>query len=104
MDNEFEEILPDIGSIQKGKIDLNDEVWIEQLAGLIRKKIDFYLKNSTEKLFQIFYRLDIEEKKVQEAFSRFNGVELADQLSRIVLEREIKRLKTRLKYATPKND
>ena len=71
---------------------------IEQLELFLAEQIQWLLENRIEKLMQIFYRLDINERKVREILENPSD-KTSLNLAKLVIEREIKRAETRIKYS-----
>lgn len=60
----------------------------------------YLLMNHMEQLLQILYRVDVKEELTKAAFAKTNPKEIAPELARLLIERELKKAETRLKYRT----
>lgn len=102
---------------------MNDEVKLRESALLISKhfdinqsefeveKVDYtlFLKNLTriigfllekdfKRLINGLYRIDVSEKKVNEVLNLSAPDEIASNIAKLILERELQKVETRLKY------
>jgi hypothetical protein len=73
---------------------LNEEALIE----IISAQIDYLIKNETERLFAILYRLDIDERSVR--FALIPGTTDAPHvvIAKLIIERQKEKAKSRLTY------
>lgn len=58
----------------------------------------YLLLNHMEQLLQILYRVDVKEQLTKEAFAQNDPQKIAPELARLLIERELKKAETRLKY------
>lgn len=69
---------------------------------LIREKlahlIAYLMQNHFEKLCQAMYRLDVSEKKFDEAMNLEPMVDIPYAIADLVIEREMQKVKTRIMY------
>jgi len=70
----------------------------EQLKQWLTNEIIKLLMNDMEKLLNILYRIDVNEKKVKEVFAQNNPTLIAPLLAEMLIEREMGKAETRLKY------
>jgi hypothetical protein len=92
-------INKDIGSLE-------DTMMIPAGMGLemplIREKlaylIAYLMQNHFEKLCQAMYRLDVSEKKFDEAMHQAELAEIPYVLADLVIEREMQKIRTRILY------
>ena len=75
----------------------------KRLLSMLEDGIQQLLSNNTEKLFQILYRLDIPESKVQAILKNHLPENWANRIAGLILEREKERLKWRAKYQSEQN-
>lgn len=68
----------------------------EEFISELAKAIQYLIDTDFEKLMQIFYRIDVDENKVRQAFSLEK--EVARELAILVIEREKQKVITRAKY------
>lgn len=73
----------------------------EMLHKKLTEHIIYLLLQNMEKLLQIFYRIDVAEKDVKQAFSQHDPRKIAPQLAELVIRRELKKAETRLTYRKP---
>lgn len=60
--------------------------------------ISWLLTHDLNRLLAIFYRIDLDEKKVNEILAFSESNQLAERLSDMVIERELQKAKTRINY------
>jgi hypothetical protein len=68
--------------------------FIQQLAD----KIAYMLEHNPDLLFSYFYRLDIDEHKIESIIFGQNPIPVNIQLAHLVLDRQIQRAETKRKY------
>lgn len=64
----------------------------------LTKVILHLLSHDLNRLLSIFYRIDLEEKKVNFILTFSKPDKIASELSELVYERELEKVKTRLRY------
>jgi len=77
--------------------DLNSS--LDSLVAALSKAIAQLLQSQPERLFQILYRLDVNESIVKAAFQEKTGEELCLTLAQKMVERQIQRIHIRQKYS-----
>lgn len=77
--------------------DLNNS--LDGLIASLSKAIAKLLQTQPERLFQILYRLDVNENIVKAAFQEKAGEELCLTLAQKMVERQIQRIQIRQKYS-----
>lgn len=70
----------------------------EQLKESLTSRIIFLLLNEMEKLLHILYRIDVNEKKVKEAFAQNNPKNIAPILAELIIERETQKVISRHRH------
>lgn len=75
----------------------NEEDALEELKRQLAQRIAHMMDDDFEALLQVFYRIDLGERAVN------NAIHLSDvpseKLAELVIEREIQKAKTRIEYA-----
>jgi hypothetical protein len=71
---------------------------IEQLREWLSSEIIKLMMNDMEKLLNVLYRIDVNEKKVKEIFAQHDPKLIAPGIADLIIEREIGKAETRLKY------
>jgi len=66
----------------------------EYLKGII----EHLLRNDMEKLLHAIYRIDIDERKFNEALASTDFFEARDKIVTLILKREFEKAESRLKY------
>ena len=68
------------------------------LRARLSEIINYLIDNDYGRLLNAMYRLDISENLFREAFDKLKGEEVASRLADLVIEREMEKIKTRMKY------
>lgn len=80
----------------------NDEIaQIDNFAALkffLSNKIRTMLSVQMPELLNLMYRIDLDEKKVKNAFKLLSEEEISEHLAELIIEREVKKAKTRKLY------
>ncbi len=71
-----------------------------QLQALVAGKLLEMLRKSPDKVFQLLYRLDVNEEKARLVFKRMNDEDIAEGLSELIIAREKQKIEIRKKYST----
>jgi len=91
-------ILSSTQSLQKYFDDNIKASNLEQLKEWLTSEIIKLMMNDMEKLLNILYRIDVNEKKVKEVFAQHNPKLIAPNLAELIIEREMGKAETRMKY------
>lgn len=68
------------------------------LRDFLRKQVSYLMDKEFNKLINIFYKLDIDEKKVKEVLALATPETIVDELVSLVIEREKLKIYYRQKY------
>ncbi len=82
----------------------NDAISEEELIEMLAIKLRHLIDNRMEYLFQILYRLDVNEAKVNDALSLTHNEPAHITLAKLIVERQKKKAETRIKYSSPDLD
>lgn len=74
-----------------------EDSW-EELKRNLKARLKELLNDEFNQLVNAMYRLDVSEARFNQALSAGNQDAIAEQLTEIVLNRELQRLETRRKY------
>ncbi len=90
-------------------IDPSEIIHLEHIdEDLLQKRLTLFiydlLQHNFEKLCSLMYRHDVRESAFDDALAQANDEERAKAIARIVIERELLKLKTREIYRRNKND
>jgi len=66
----------------------------------LTKAIEEMLNNDLNRLINTLYRIDVPEKKVMGALSKKNPEQIARSLATFVMERELEKVNSRMKYSS----
>lgn len=70
----------------------------EQLIMMLSPIIGSMLNSDMSKLLHVLYRIDVEENQVKQIISTEKPDLVATSLTRLIVDREIQKAKTRIKY------
>ena len=70
---------------------------------ILADKIAYLLDHNPDLLFSYFYRLDIDERKIEQIILQQGPVPINLQLAQLVLDRQIQRAKTKEEYKSGKD-
>lgn len=89
----LEKFKPDL-SYRKEKV-----VSESELLEVFSKAILKILRTNHQKIFNVLYRHDIDEKKAAMAFKLINDEDIAVELARLLIDREKQKIELRKKYS-----
>ena len=96
--NEVEKITHDLLLQEfEGDLPYAKEAVIESL----RQLIIYLLLHNLEKLWNILYRIDVNEQKVKALFEQNDPGKIAPEMARLIYERLEQKAQTRILYRTP---
>ncbi len=71
---------------------------LDELREKLEKIVAYLLDNEFERLLNAMYRLDINEDKFKIALSGMGTKAISEEITDLIITREIQKLKTRIKY------
>ena len=71
---------------------------LDELREKLEKIVAYLLDNEFERLLNAMYRLDINEDKFKIALSGMGTKAISEEITDLIISREIQKLKTRIKY------
>ncbi len=71
---------------------------LDELREKLEKIVAYLLDNEFERLLNAMYRLDINENKFKIALSGMGTKAISEEITDLIITREIQKLKTRIKY------
>ena len=71
---------------------------IEELKRYLSSKIKFLLEEKFDLLVNLLYRIDINDKKLEEVFSKEKKDNIPDSIAELVIERELQKIHYRRKF------
>jgi hypothetical protein len=71
---------------------------LDELREKLKKIVAYLLDNEFERLLNAMYRLDINEDKFKIALSGMGTKAISEEITDLIITREIQKLKTRIKY------
>lgn len=87
---------------QLAKLPTNEDR-MNALRQLLKTKIDELLHQDTERLKWILYRIDVSEKKLQEALMNSDS-DAATVITDLIIERQIQKAESRKQFGGNEND
>ena len=82
----------------------SEENLLEKIRALLIDKLDFLLNHDLEKLLWILYRIDVSEEKAKQALALQSEKKPSELLADLIIERQIEKAKTRMKYKSDQGD
>jgi len=86
------------------EIEVAQDVAEEELLMHLGDRVAELLENRPEYFFNLLYRLDVNEQKVQQVLTTETEQPVNIAIARLILDREKVRLETRLKYSSKQPD
>lgn len=80
---------------QDWEIELTDKLTKDEVIGLLAMRIGHIIERTPEAFFQLMYRLDISEQKLNKAMA---GVIATEEIAEMVYNRQLQKAKSRLNY------
>lgn len=77
---------------------------LDELTHLLAERIAFLLERQPERFMAVLYRIDVSEKRVQEIFKTSGHQDVALDLARLVMDRQLDKIRTREKYRQVSGD
>jgi len=74
------------------ELSLPDIVSEEEILKRLAKRIEALVERGAENFFQLMYRLDISEKKLNEVI---HGEDVANKIARLIYDRQLQKIKSR---------
>jgi hypothetical protein len=71
---------------------------IADFKDYLASKIAYLIENNFDLLINILYRIDIGEEKLQKLFSGKNKPNIPEELSELIIERQLQKIHFRKKY------
>ncbi len=76
---------------------------LDEIERVLSEKIRGLIDNNFEKLQNILYRIDLDQQKVHEVFLQFGTEEFPSILAKLIIERQLAKVKTRHYYKIHKD-
>lgn len=75
---------------------------LEELKERVTQRVVYMLLHEMEKLLQVLYRIDVDEKEVKKVFAQSDPKQIAPALVDLIIRREWQKAETRVKYKPTK--
>ncbi len=76
-----------------------EESSVEGMKEKLSEMVVYLLLHEMDKLLQILYRIDVDEKKVKAAFALSVPAQIAPQLATLIIQRIIQKAETRIRFS-----
>jgi len=93
-----ETLLPSVISSLQKYVEVKDTLSYEQLKEELTATLVYMLLHEMDKLMGILYRIDVNERKVKEAFAQNNPKQIAPILAELIIERELQKAQHRANF------
>lgn len=80
------------------KTEPNQQTWYNNLRNWIAHEIDYIWHNNRQKLVYILYKVDISEKKLNQALKNSTDTPIPYIIADLIINREVQKATTRYKY------
>jgi hypothetical protein len=71
----------------------------EELVRQVARMVQYLLRHNLNQLLHILYRIDVEERKVKQAMLAASEEEVAENIARLIVERELLKAQIRFRYS-----
>ncbi|WP_299704052.1 hypothetical protein [uncultured Pontibacter sp.] len=71
----------------------------EELIHQVARMVQYLLRHNLNQLLHILYRIDVEERKVKQAMLAASEEEVAENIARLIVERELLKAQIRFRYS-----
>ncbi len=71
---------------------------IEEMKRYLSAKINIFLEEKYDSLINILYRIDIDDKKIETAFSHEKREHIPDKIADLIIERQLQKIHFRKMY------
>ena len=78
--------------------DFSDDISMNALQEKLSAFINDLIQNNFQQLVAILYKVDVDENKLKRILKEDAGKDAADIISRLIIEREIQKIKTRKQF------
>jgi hypothetical protein len=91
-------LLQELGAIKEKDAITNN------LRQKLSEHINDLVNSDFEKLVQLLYRLDIDEKKLKKVLQDNPGQNAGEMISELIIERQLQKIKSRQQFSQQKDD
>lgn len=89
---------------ESGELQLRPVVTIDELEAVLAQRVATMLQKEPDVLFQLLYRIDVDEKLVNRALADAGPDDAARAIARLILERQWQKIESRRKYRQDPHD
>jgi hypothetical protein len=87
---------------QAFELEITENDW-QQIRAILISEIIMLMLKSSEKLWNILYRIDVNENKVKAIFTNASAEEIAPQIADLIMERMLQKAQSRIEYKNKHN-
>ena len=85
-------------------IDLPENISFELLKERLSSHINFLIQSDFQKLVSILYRVDVSESKLKHLLKENQGLDTANIITDLIIERQLQKIKSRQEHRNDKNN
>ena len=98
MENELIRTLSSYAEIQ-----LSEDISLNELQEKLKQHINHLIQHDFEKLVTLLYRIDVSEKKLKELLQQNVNKDAAEIIAKLIIERQLEKIKTRNQFKREDN-
>ncbi len=87
---------------QAFELEITENDW-QQIRAILISEIIMLMLKSSDKLWNILYRIDVNESKVKAIFTNASAEEIAPQIADLIMERMLQKAQSRIEYKNKHN-
>jgi len=88
---------------QSLEIDLPESISFDLLKERLSSHINFLIQTDFQKLVSILYRVDVNESKLKHLLKENQGLDAANIITELIIERQLQKIKFRNEYRNDEN-
>ena|SRR5580765_3866142 len=88
---------------QSMEIDLPESISFDLLKERLSSHINFLIQTDFQKLVSILYRVDVNESKLKHLLKENQGLDAANIITELIIERQLQKIKFRNEYRNDEN-
>jgi len=88
---------------QSLEIDLPESISFDLLKERVSSHINFLIQTDFQKLVSILYRVDVNESKLKHLLKENQGLDAANIITELIIERQLQKIKFRNEYRNDEN-
>lgn len=85
-------------------LQLPEQLAMEELEQQLTDHINHLINTDFEKLIYYLYRIDVNELKMKQLLQQQGGINAAQLIARLIIERQLQKIKSRTEYKSGNTD